>query len=498
MYNNVCFQPRGRLLGGCSGINFMIFIRGNRRDFDRWSEVGNKGWSYDEVLPYFLKMENSVLNGLEDSPYHNRTGPLNVEYVRYRTQMANAFVKGAQEAGHPETDYNGASQIGVSYVQASTQNGRRHSSYRAYLQPIMNRRKNLDVFTYSQVTKVLIDPATKIAYGVEFMYRKQLYTFKARKEVILSAGAFMSPQLLMLSGIGPKDNLQKIGVDVIQDLPVGMRMYEHASHFGPTFITNTTRQTLTPDLGTLRNTLEFNLGSAETVYSSLGGVEALAFLKAPFSKLPSDWPDVEIVFGSATLASDDGTALKQGANFKDEIYDRLYRPLSQTRQDHFTVIVMPYHPKSIGRVWLESKNPFVRPLIDPNYFDVEEDVEFMLHGIKESIRIAETPAMQRIGTKLDRTPVPGCEAYEFGSDDYWRCSVRTMTYTLHHQVATCRMGPATDDTAVVDPELKVHGVRKLRVVDAGIIPFPPTAHTNAVVFMIAEKAADMIKTAWEK
>ncbi|XP_013103301.2 glucose dehydrogenase [FAD, quinone]-like [Stomoxys calcitrans] len=497
MYNNVCFQPRGKLLGGSSGINFMIFIRGNRRDYDLWAESGNRGWSYDEVLPYFLKMENAMLKGLEDSPYHNRSGPLNVEYVRYRTQMAHAFVKGAQEAGHPETDYNGASQLGVSYVQASTQRGLRHSSYRAYVQPILNRRKNLHVFTFSRVTKLLMDPATKTAYGVEFLHRKKLYQFKARKEVILSAGSFMSPQLLMLSGIGPKDNLQKLGIQVIQELPVGMRMYEHVSHFGPTFLTNTTGQTLTPALGTIQNVLEFNLGSPNTVYSTIGGVEALTFLKTPFSKLPADWPDVEIVFGSATLASDDGTALKQGANFKDEIYNRLYRSLSESRQDHYTVIIMPFHPKSIGRVWLESKNPFVRPKIDPNYFDEEEDVEVMLHGIKESIRISQTPAMQRIGTKLDTTPVPGCESHEFGSDDYWRCSIRTMTYTLHHQVATCRMGPASDATAVVDPELKVHGVRKLRVVDGGVIPHPPTAHTNAVIFMIAEKAANMIKAAWE-
>uniref|UniRef100_A0A1I8MCQ5 Glucose-methanol-choline oxidoreductase N-terminal domain-containing protein n=2 Tax=Musca domestica TaxID=7370 RepID=A0A1I8MCQ5_MUSDO len=482
MVNNVCFHPRGRILGGTSSINFMIFIRGNRRDFDGWAAAGNTGWSYDEVLPYFRKMENAVLDGLEQSPYRNRSGPINVEHVKYRTPSAHAFVRGSEEAGLPQTDYNGASQIGVAYVQASTRQGRRHSAYRAYIEPIMFRRKNLKIFTYSRVTKVLIDPATKSAYGVEFLYRKRLFQFKARKEVILSAGSFISPQLLMLSGIGPADNLQQIGVDILQELPVGVRMYEHVSHFGPTFITNTSRQWISTNLvATLPNGLAFLAGRPDTPISSLAGVEALAFLKAPFSPLPPDWPDVELIFASGSLASDQGTALKPGANFKNEIYDQMYRQLEN--QDHYTVLVMPYHPKSIGRLWLKDKNPLARPMIDPNYFDVAEDVEYMLHGIKESIRIAQSPALQKIGAQLLRAPVPGCESLEFASDDYWRCSIRTLTYTLHHQVATTRMGPASDPTAVVSPQLKVHGVRKLRVVDGGIIPSPPTAHTNAVIFM---------------
>ncbi|XP_073828378.1 glucose dehydrogenase [FAD, quinone]-like [Musca autumnalis] len=496
MVNNVCFHPRGRILGGTSSINFMIFIRGNRRDFDGWAAAGNTGWSYDEVLPYFRKMENAVLDGLEQTPYRNHSGPLHVEHVKFRTQIVNAFVRGSQESGLPLTDYNGASQIGVAYVQATTRQGRRHSSYRAYIEPIMFKRRNLKIFTFSRVTKVLIDPATKAAYGVEFLYRKRLYSFRANKEVVLSAGSFISPQLLMLSGIGPADNLQRIGVDVIQELPVGVRMYEHVSHFGPTFITNTTRQWISTGLvATIPNVLGFLAGRPDTSMSTLASVEALAFLKAPFSPLPADWPDVELIFASGSLASDQGTALKPGANFKNEIYDKMYRPLEN--QDHYSVLVMPYHPKSVGRLWLKDKNPLAIPIIDPNYFAVEEDVDYMLHGIKESIRIAESPAMQKIGTKLLRTPVPGCESLPFGSDDYWRCSIRTMTYTLHHQVATTRMGPASDPTAVVSPQLKVHGIRKLRVVDGGIIPSLPTAHTNAVIFMIAEKAADLIRGEWE-
>uniref|UniRef100_A0A1A9WC53 Glucose-methanol-choline oxidoreductase N-terminal domain-containing protein n=1 Tax=Glossina brevipalpis TaxID=37001 RepID=A0A1A9WC53_9MUSC len=497
MNNNICLQPKGKVLGGTSSINFMIYNRGNRRDYDRWSAAGNRGWSYNEVLPYFLKSERANLDGLEYTSYHNRNGSLNVEYPRYRTQLVDAFIRGSEQAGHPRTDYNGESQRGVSYVQATTNSGRRHSAYRAFIEPIIQRRSNLQIFIFSRVTKILIEPISKIAYGVEFVYNNRSYTIKARKEVVVSAGAFNSPQLLMLSGVGPRDNLSKLGIPIIKESPVGVRMYEHASHFGPTFLTNTTGQSLFTSNVRPRDVLRFFAGGPDTVLSSLTGVEALAFLNVPLSTLPNDWPDVELIFASGSLASDEGTALKIGANFKDKIYNQLYRDIERKRQDHFTILVMPFHPKSIGRIWLRSKDPLQWPVIDPNYFAEKEDVDFMLQGIKAAIAIAQTPAMQKIGTRILPVPVPGCESFNFASDDYWRCSIRTMTYTLHHQVATCRMGPSTDPTAVVSPELSVHGIQKLRVIDTSIIPFPPTAHTNAPAFMIGEKGADLIRRTWK-
>ncbi|EDW75335.1 uncharacterized protein Dwil_GK19746 [Drosophila willistoni] len=368
MHGRRCALPRGKVLGGTSSINFMIYNRGNRRDFDTWSQRGNYGWSYKEVLPYFLRSESAQLHGLEHSPYHNHSGPLSVEDVRHRTQLAHAYIRAAQEAGHARTDYNGESQLGVSYVQANTLKGRRHSAFRAYIEPIRAYRKNLHILTLARVTRILIDEATKSAYGIELTHGGRRFQVKARKEVILSAGAFNSPQLLMLSGIGPEDNLKAIGIPIVKVLPVGRRMYDHMCHFGPTFVTNTTGQSL------------------------------------------------------------------------------------------FT--------------------------------------SNLLEGIKEAIRITKMPALRAIGTRLLERSVPGCEGYSFGSDDYWRCSIRTLSYTLHHQVATCRMGPESDPTSVVSPQLKVHGMRRLRVVDTSIIPLPPTAHTNAAAFMIGEKAADMIREDW--
>nr|XP_016923973.1 glucose dehydrogenase [FAD, quinone] [Drosophila suzukii] len=497
MINNECALPRGKVLGGTSSINYMIYNRGNRRDFDGWAAAGNPGWSYEEVLPYFLRSERAQLQGLENSPYHNHSGPLSVEYVRFRSQLVDAFVEASVEAGLPRTDYNGESQFGVSYVQATTLNGRRHSAYSAYIKPVRDLRSNLQVFTFARVTRILIDEATKSAYGVEFHYKNKAYTFKARKEVILSAGAFNSPQILMLSGIGPEDNLKAIGVPLIQALPVGKKMFDHMCHFGPTFVTNTTGQTTFTSRISPADVISYLLaGNPSTVLSSIGGVEALAFLKTLRSDLPKDWPDIELIMVTGSLASDEGTALKLGANFKDEIYDRMYRELAQAQQDHFTLLVMQFHPKSVGRLWLRDRNPLSWPMIDPKYFVAEEDVEYLLDGIKASLRIIEMPAMQRIGARLLKRQVPGCESHEFASDDYWRCSIRTLSYTLHHQVATCRMGPESDPTTVVNHQLKVHGMRRLRVVDTSVIPVPPTAHTNAAAFMIGEKAADMIRSEW--
>ncbi|XP_034118993.1 glucose dehydrogenase [FAD, quinone] [Drosophila albomicans] len=496
MHNNECALPRGKVLGGTSSINYMIYNRGNRLDFDAWAQRGNHGWSYAEVLPYFLRSESAQLQGLEHSPYHNHTGPLSVEDVKFRTTMAHAYLRAAQEAGHRRTDYNGESQLGVSYVQATTLKGRRHSAFRAYIEPVRAQRKNLHILTMARVTRILIDEATKTAYGVELRHAGIAYKIRARKEVILSAGAFNSPQLLMLSGIGPADNLKAIGVPLVQALPVGRMLYDHMCHFGPTFVVNTTGQALFAARLTPPRIKDFLLGRPDTLISSIGGVETLTFIKVPSAKTGPTQPDIELIQVAGSLASDEGTSLARGANFRPEIYTKMYEDLTRRQQDHFSFLIMHFKPQSVGRLWLHTRNPLEWPRIDPKYFKAEQDVEQLLDGIKESIRISKMPALQAIGTHLLDRPVPGCESYKFASDDYWRCSIRTLSYTLHHQVATCRMGPSTDPTAVVSPQLKVHGMRRLRVVDTSVIPLPPTAHTNAAAFMIGEKAADLIRSEW--
>lgn len=494
MEDQKCGLPRGKALGGTSTINYMIYNRGNYRDFDGWAADGNEGWSYKEVLPYFLKSENANLKGKENSPYHYHKGPLSVEDVPYRSKSAKAFVKGSKQLGHEEVDYNSYTQVGVSYVQATTLRGKRHSAAKAFLDPILGR-PNLHILTSARVTKVLIDPQTKTAYGLEYLKNKKRHTVNARMEVILSSGTFSSPQLLILSGVGPAHQLNRIGVPLVHDLPgVGQNMYDHMSHFGPTFIVNTTRQTLRTDYIGIPEVKQFIRGHG--ILTSIGGVEALNFVKTKNSKDPADFPDVELIFVPGSLASDQGTGLRRGMRVSQHVYDTVYKPLENHAVEHWSTMIMLFHPKSKGYLELKDKNIFHWPRFYPNYFADSDDVETMLEGIKEAIRIGHSPAMQKLGARLHDIPLPNCAHIHFGSDDYWRCSIRTLSCTLHHQIGTCKMGPHTDATAVVDPQLRVHGINRLRIADTSIIPKPPTSHTNAASFMIGEKAADMIKETW--
>lgn len=494
MVDQKCGLPHGKALGGSSAINYMIYNRGNPRDFNRWAEAGNPGWSYADVLPYFKKSEQSTLLGKEMSTYHNSSGLLSVEDVPYRSKLVHVYVKGAKELGHKEVDYNSNEQIGVSYVQANTKRGRRHSAATAFIDPIINKRKNLHVLLKSRVTKVLIDPKTKTARGIEYVKNKRVYQVRARKEVILSAGAFGSPQILMLSGIGPKEQLQRIRVPVIKDLPVGQNMYDHMSHFGPSFVVNTTGQSLNViNLG-IPQVIQFLDGKG--IITSIGGVEALTFVKTENSKEPADYPDAELIFVSGSIASDQGSGLRRGMRITKPLFNKVFKPLESVSIDHWSVMVMLFHPKSKGHMELRDKNPFHWPKFHMNYFAHDDDVETLLGGIKEAIRISKSPAMQKIGARLHDIPLPNCAHIPFGSDDYWRCSIRTMSCTLHHQIGTCKMGPSEDSGAVVNAQLKVYGINRLRVVDISIIPEPPTSHTAAMSYMIGEKAADMIKAEW--
>ncbi|XP_055541016.1 glucose dehydrogenase [FAD, quinone]-like [Wyeomyia smithii] len=494
MVDQRCSIPHGKGLGGSTMINYMIYNRGNPADFDRWAAMGNPGWSYSDVFPYFLKTERASLRGLEDSKYHNYDGMVSVEFPPFRTNLARTFIKGAREVGHKKIDYNGKSQLGVSYVQTNTINGMRQTAYRALIEPILANRPNLHVKANSRVTKVLINPNTKTAYGVTYSTNFRNYDVHASEEVVITAGSINTPQLLMLSGIGPADHLKYIKVPVVQDLPVGQNLVDSVVFNGLTFILNETGHSLLFDS-------RFQLHSIADYFHGRGpltipgGVEAIDFLQTSRSQ-PNGSPDIAIVFSTGSLVSDGGLGLRSGKRIKKTLYNKVYGPLETLKNDQWTASVVLLHPKSRGYIKLRNANPYNSPKIYTNYLAEEEDVETLLEGIKEAVRISKSPAMKRYDARVLGIPLPNCEQYELTDDNYWRCAIRTLSSTAYQQLGTCRMGPVEDLTTVVSAQLRVHGINNLRVADVSVVPTTISGQSAALSYMIGEKAADLIKETW--
>lgn len=489
--DNRCKWPRGRVMGGSSVLNYMIYTRGNRRDYDKWEQLGNEGWGWKDVFPYFKKIEKFTIAEYQDPLYHNTEGPIDVSYVPFSTEVAKAWVKACQEAGHKLTDYNGATQTGTSLFQVNMRNGTRVSSNKGYLHPIKHR-SNLHVMKNSLVTKILSD-GNKTINGVEFVNHNKRFKIFAEKEVIISAGTINSPQLLMLSGIGPKKHLEKMKIPLIQDLKVGYNLMDHVSTGGVIFTLDKQNFSLSTreifnNISILLEYLNYRTGPLTVP----GGGEALAFVDLQNPLSTDGWPDMEIIFAGGALNGDPSAKINVGV--KNQLYNAVFETIGD--QQAFMVFPTLLRPKSRGIIKLKNTNPKTHPLIYPNYYSEKEDILTMLKGIKEGIRIAEQNTLQKLGTKLYRTPIPDCENLIFGTDPYWICAMKYLTLTFYHPSGTCKMGPNNDSSAVVGPRLKVHGVRGIRVIDASIIPEIPAAHTNVPVHMIAEKGADMIKEDW--
>lgn len=343
------------------------------------------------------------------------------------------------------------------------------------------------------VTRIIIDESTKKAIGVEFISNLNKYRVFARKEIIISAGAINSPQLLMLSGIGPKKHLQDKNIPLVNNLPVGENLMDHVSLGSLSVIVNNTFSLrlykLLDDPYTLNDFLINHNGS----FTIPGGTEALALLNTDEPENTDSNPNLELLLASGLYSSHE--IFQQTTGIKKEIYNKVYKPTKN--MDGFTVFPMIMHPKSKGRLLLKDANPFHHPLIDPNYFADETDLEVALAGIRVVQRMLKTNAMKKLNAKILDTPLPGCTQHKFDTDDYWKCCIRHISFSIYHLAGTCKMGPREDLTAVVDPRLRVHGISNLRVIDASIIPEIPAAHLNGPVIMIAEKGADMIKEDWD-
>ncbi|XP_071561830.1 glucose dehydrogenase [FAD, quinone]-like [Temnothorax nylanderi] len=490
MKNNSCHWPSGKVVGGSSVLNFMIATRGGAEDYDRWAEMGNEGWAYQDVLQYFKKLETMDIPELKsDIDYHGTDGPVHITYP-FHTPLAEAFLEAGKELGYPLVDYNGKNGIGFSYLQSTIMNGTRMSSNRAYLHPV-HGRTNLHLTRESTVTKVLIDRITNRAIGVEFVKNKQRIRVFANKEVILCAGAIRSPQLLMLSGIGPAKHLTELGINVIQDAPVGENLMDHPVFFGLTFTTNAAVSIQLFDLINPINPhiLDFIINRTG-LFTIPGGCEALGFVNTKHPEKKNNLPDIELLFA--------------GGAMKDIIMPRILGfndPITQEWDKYsgsygWSVLPIPLKPKSRGRITLLANDVNVKPEIVPNYFDDPDDVRTMIAGIRIALSIGRTKTMQALDSQFLNITYTECNNYEYDSDAYWECAIRILSTTLYHYCGSCKMGPSGDPTAVVDPKLKVIGIEGLRVADASIMPEIVSGHLSIPVYMIAEKTADMIKKDW--
>ncbi|CAO1440300.1 unnamed protein product [Diamesa tonsa] len=488
MIDSKCSMPHGRVMGGSSVLNYMIWTRGHPRDYDNWADLGNTGWNYNNVTKYFKKIENSVVVG-RDPGFAGTAGPLPITFTPFRTGVANPFIQaGIAEDGQKQVDYNGAQQLGYSWIQTNTRNGRRISANQAYINPIKDgKRPNLFIKRNCRVAKVLINPTTKKTIGVQIDLLGYLYDVMVTKEVILSAGAINTPQILMLSGIGSTSHLASKGIQTIVDLKVGNYLQDHVAPGGLTILVNVSTIFAT-DAVSVVNLALYALGKGPI--TSPGGAEGISYHDTN-PTVNNGWSDLEYLQIGGAISGD--AKFQEILNIKKPTYDAMFGNMVTNKINGAMVYPMIMRPKSKGFVALRTGNYLDRPMIVPNYFTVREDITVALYGIRKLQRIIAKAPMQAIGASLLSIPVPGCELETYDSDDYWECYMRHMTFTIWHYSGTAKMGPSSNPDAVVSPTLKVHGITGLRVADNSIIPEIPSAHLNAVAMMIGEKAADLIK-----
>ncbi|KAJ8931346.1 hypothetical protein NQ314_015755 [Rhamnusium bicolor] len=476
--NRKCKWSRGKVLGGCSSINAMIYVRGNKRDYDQWAEMGNVGWDWESVLSNFQKLEN-----------------LQAEELRGREPIKETIKEAARELGYPSLlEEQPLKPLGYFDSLLTTESGTRLNSAKAFLGKIKHRI-NLHVTLNALVTKILIDETTKTAIGVEIKIGKRSLKVFARKEVVLSAGTINTPQLLMISGIGPKTHLESLDINVISNLPVGENLQDHAMFGG--LYTKINQNAIKPTapniiLDEIYKYFMYRVGS----FSQIMITNMVGFIN---TRNDSDFPNLQVIHVLNLLNEQYLLPeIMRKFGYTGKVAQRLLDVNKESAM--LTLLPILLNPKSRGRILLRNKDPTEKPVIYSGYFtdENEEDLELMLEGIRFTEKLLKTEALAKHNPEIVQINFPQCENFTYRSDEYWKCLIRHVTTTMYHPVGTCKMGPDSDRTAVVDPRLRVYGVKNLRVADASIMPKIVSANTNGPAMMIGHKAGEMIIEDWSK
>lgn len=481
--DGVCTWPRGKMVSGTGGMYGMMYVRGHPEIYNTWARQGATGWSYEEVVHYFERAEDPIDPLILSDKFRTvaERGPMKIQFYQDKPPFADDVLRAAGQLGYRTDPLKEHTQTGFTIAPMVVDQGMRGTTSRAYLRPVHGRH-NLKVLINHQVTRILMSPWENKAQAVEMIGRNGVRkVVKVNKEVILTAGAIGSPHILLNSGIGPKDDLTSLGINVFKDLPVGKNLHNHVSVDVHLSIKDKPYDRLTMDA--VNEYLENRTGPL----SSTGLTQVTGFLESSYAV--TGVPDLQVFFdGFLTKCS------KTGLDFECE------HGLLQNCPGRREIVARPTTviPESRGYMKLRSNDPTLPPSIYPNYFSDVKDLKVLVEGIKKVIELTKTDAMKKWDLRLENYVHPLCRNYHFASDAYWECVIRVATGPENHQSGSCKMGGYNEETAVVDPELRVRGIPNIRVADASIFPLVPNSNPIAAIMMVAEKASDMVTNSWPK
>lgn len=490
---NGCYWPSGKTLGGSSSINAMTYVRGSKRDYDQWEEMGNPTWDYENVLKYFKKSEGNKEQWITDEDegkYHGTDGPLPITSFRDSTPIKSVIYGAAKELKYAEIiDINANATLGFTYVFGTIENGKRTSAAKAFLFAAKDR-PNLTVIKNAFVTKIVINSKGE-AEAVNFSVSGKDIIAKAGKEIILSAGAVSTPKILMLSGIGPEEHLNELGIEVTKNLPVGKNLEDHLMVPYILSFHKSIAQVASDkeNMDMLYMYMRYNIGA----YGTIGATDFTGFVNT-LNNTEGESPDIQYTFFYFNKGSPSLLKTLQTIGYNDEISDSITKAGEETNILISDIVLL--NPKSSGKIELRSNDPFDKPKVFANYLNEQEDLDTVLRGIRLKQKFLATDSYKQNEAEEVRVNIPGCTELEYDSDEYWYCYIRHMSSTMYNPTGTAKMGPISDKSSVVDSRLRVKGIKGLRVADASIMPKIVSGNANAPTIMIGEKAADFIKEDW--